>query len=231
MKGGFIPGCSDVDLQLYLDDAAFTSQGHLSMDVGVAIQRDLACIDPAPFLSIQGYPLPPRTPPGWVGPIPGAYVVIAGRLPVPEATEQELQASARTALSHPELTLPYVPDTLLQHGGWELARRVRLVCTAVWPVLYQVLTLQTNDGIRVWGLPKAAAIDLLRPDTSLGQAARAFHQAVLAYYPAAESVAEALRTIERGIAFLQAAQAWWHGAEMGNLRNLGDQSPDLQSGT
>ena len=25
VKGGFIPGCSDVDLQLYLDDAAFTA--------------------------------------------------------------------------------------------------------------------------------------------------------------------------------------------------------------
>ena len=27
LKGGFIPGCSDIDLRLYLEDAAFTARG------------------------------------------------------------------------------------------------------------------------------------------------------------------------------------------------------------
>lgn len=33
LKGGFIQGCSDVDLQLYLQEEAFTSQGHLPLEV------------------------------------------------------------------------------------------------------------------------------------------------------------------------------------------------------
>ena len=37
-KGGYIPGCSDIDFQLYLDPVAFTSAGTL------------------PLRSAQGYP-------------------------------------------------------------------------------------------------------------------------------------------------------------------------------
>ena len=41
VKGGFIPGCSDIDFQLFLDDAAFTWYGELALEVGFSIQRDL----------------------------------------------------------------------------------------------------------------------------------------------------------------------------------------------
>jgi len=99
MKGGFIPGCSDIDLQLYLEDAAFTAQGHLPLKVCLSIQRDLARIDPAPFRYIQCLALSSTLPKDHVGPIPGAYRMVAGRLPVAEATAQQLRDSARKALT------------------------------------------------------------------------------------------------------------------------------------
>lgn len=53
VKGGFIPGCSDIDLQLYLEDAAFSEHGILPLSTGMAIQRELSHIDPAPFQYIH----------------------------------------------------------------------------------------------------------------------------------------------------------------------------------
>ncbi len=49
LKGGFIPACSDIDLHVYLDDAAFTAQGQLPLEVCLAIQQELAQIDPRRF--------------------------------------------------------------------------------------------------------------------------------------------------------------------------------------
>src|SRR6185437_1214331 len=101
-KGGYIAGCSDIDFQLYLDNAAFTSDGALPLELLTAIYRDMAQIDPAPFRYIQCYALPCATPPGQVPPIPGAYAMLAGRLPVAEATSKQLLTSARAALARLE---------------------------------------------------------------------------------------------------------------------------------
>src|SRR4051812_40016926 len=62
VKGGFIPGCSDIDLQLYLEDAAFGEGGQLPIALGLAIHRHLSQIDPAPFQYIQCYALTARLP-------------------------------------------------------------------------------------------------------------------------------------------------------------------------
>jgi hypothetical protein len=59
LKGGFIAGCSDVDLQLYLDASAFTSDGQLPLDLCLAIYPDLATVDPAPFRYLQPEPCGP----------------------------------------------------------------------------------------------------------------------------------------------------------------------------
>lgn len=54
LKGGFIPGCSDIDLRLFLDERAFGDHHELPFAICLAIQRDLAQIDQAPFRYIQG---------------------------------------------------------------------------------------------------------------------------------------------------------------------------------
>src|SRR5947209_15445378 len=73
LKGGFIPGCSDIDLQLYLDGPAFTAGGQRPLDLCLAIHRDLATVDPAPFRYLQCVALSRTLPPDYTGPISGAY--------------------------------------------------------------------------------------------------------------------------------------------------------------
>jgi hypothetical protein len=150
-----------------------------------------------------------KLPEGFVGPIPGAYHLIAGRLPVAEATDQQLRESARGALAELNPMPTFVMGELLGHGRVRMARSIRLLCTKVWPVLYQVLTLQQSDVIKIWCLPKEQAVELLPKKTSLYQTIQRFYQAVQAYYPAEDSVEGALSVIESGVAFLQAAKSWW----------------------
>ncbi|MDQ6642850.1 MAG: hypothetical protein M3Y76_00170 [Chloroflexota bacterium] len=208
VKGGFIPGCSDIDLQLYLENQAFTISGHLPLELCLAIQKDLSKIDPAPFQYIQCHAYSRRLPPGKVGPIPGAYTVIAGSLPIGEATAQELYDAAKKALTTLDIAPAYISEGLLEHGGGRLALQLRWLCTDVWPTLYHVLTLQQDDPIYIWSLPKEKAIELLPSGTTLGQAIRVFYQAVQLYYPACSSVEQALLVIKNGVAFLQVAKSW-----------------------
>jgi hypothetical protein len=208
-KGGFIPGCSDVDMQLYLAPAAFTDDGQLPLDLCVALYRDLARIDPAPFGYIQIRALSSIPSVDHVGPIPGAYTVIAGTMPLPEATEQQLRDSAQVVLTQLRSVPAYLPSGLLDHGAGRLARQTRWLCTDVWPTLYQVLTIRTGDAFGVWRLPKEQAIALLPGDEPLGGTIRTFYAAVRTHYLAEATVDGALAVIEAGVAFLRAAKTWW----------------------
>lgn len=205
VKGGYIANCSDIDFQLYLTDAAFTPSGELPLPLGMAIHQELAQIDPAPFRYIQCYALTGRLRPGWVGPIPGAYHLVAGRIPVPVATAAGLIASAKADLA----ALKLDAINLLSHGGGRLERQVRLHCTKVWPVLYQVVVLQQEDPLRVWNLPKDGVVALLPAASALGQAIRIYDRAVRTYYPTERSVRDGLKVLESGTAFLLAAKQWW----------------------
>jgi len=212
VKGGIIPRCSDIDFQLYLEDSAFTWQGQLPLELGFTIRRDLEGISLAPFRYIQCYAYTGEPLENWVGPIPGAYHPVAGRLPVVEATDQDLRASARRALAELDPSAAFLMGKLLGPGGVRLERSIRLLCTKVWPVLYQVLTLQARDDapIDLWCLPKEEAIRRLPNSTNLRKEIEAFYQAVWAYYPTEDSLEHALSVIKHGIAFLQAAGSWWH---------------------
>ncbi len=209
LKGGYIPGCSDIDLQLYLELAAFDNHGDLSLERSIALHQDLARIDPAPFQYIQGYALPPQQKEGRTGLIPGAYHVITGMLPVPEATENDLQVAARQALERLTISNIFRPQDLLQHGSWKLAQRVRWLCTDVWPTLYHMLTIQQGNGIAVWQLPKQEAMQLLPPESTPARRIRAFYQAICTYYSKEASAENALESIRSGLAFLQSVRSWW----------------------
>ena len=213
LKGGFIPGCSDIDMQIYLKPQAFTSYGQLPLEVCSTIQRDLVHIDPYPFQYIQGYVLPPAPRPGYAGPIPGAYHLLTGSLPVPEAREEDLQTSARKALTTLDERIAYYCRGLLDHGSGKLERYVRFICTDVWPTLCHTLSIQTQDAIRVWGLPKHEGIALLPQESRLAQTIQEFYQALHLYYPSATSTEGAIKVIAAGIAFFEAAGTWWTDAQ------------------
>ncbi|HYM16564.1 MAG TPA: hypothetical protein VEZ14_13490 [Dehalococcoidia bacterium] len=206
VKGGVIPNCSDIDLQLYLDGRAFDAAGHLPLDRQIALHRDLARIDPAPFHYIQCYAIGTRLRDGWTGPIPGAYRILAGHLPIPEATEEQLRRSAAVRLAALDPWPAYLKDSLLDHGRGRLERNVRLLCTEVWPALYELLILGGEDAIPTWNLTKQAAMARLPADSPAATAIRGFHAAVCAYFADVTSIADALDAITHGIAFLTAAK-------------------------
>ena len=219
LRGGIVPGSSDIDFRLYLNDSAFTNDGLLPVELPIAIHRDLARIDTAPFSYIQCYAFPSGSVKGhedWVGPIPGAYHMISGRLPVPEATPEQLLDSARKSLANLATEPAHLANGLLDHGGGRLQRHVRLLCTEVWPVLFQVLSLREGDPIRVWNKNKIEAMSLLPSDSTLGGTIREFYNALLAFYPTEQSVEDGLAVIEFGVAFLREVKAWWEGANLSN---------------
>ncbi len=211
LKGGYIPGGSDVDLQLYLADAAFGPDGQLPLQVGTAIHRELSAIDLAPFSYIQCYPLTisRQGREEWVGPIPGAFHMVAGRLPVPVATAEQLRTRAHRRLADPRPVHTSVANELLGYGAGNLARRVRLLLTEVWPVLYQMLTCYTDDPLAVWRLPKDRAIELLPADDSPGREIRQLYATAQTYYAGAQSAQQGLQVLLDGVTFLRAAAGWY----------------------
>lgn len=216
LKGGFIPGCSDIDFQLFLDEYAFEGRGSLPVATCLAIQRDLAQIDPAPFRCIQGKAFSAVLPSDHTGPVPGAYLLLAGKLPVADATKEQLWESARSRIRTLSALPAYLAPSLLQHGKGRLAWHIRWLCTDVWPTVYQVLVLQGHDPFSVWSLPKSQAIALFPPQTSVGQTLRAFERAVHSYNPSEESTEEGLSVITTGVTFLHAVQSWWQEYESEN---------------
>jgi hypothetical protein len=212
LKGGFIAGCSDVDLQLYVTPDAFADV-HLPFELTVAIHRDLARIDPAPFRYIQCYAFSTQMREGWVGPATGTYHVVAGRLPIPEATPEQLIESAHGSLAALDGVPSYLADGLLDHGEQRLEKRVRLICTDVWPALFHLLIVRGMDPIGAWRLTKQSAMDALPAGDEAGAAIRAFYDALLRYYPAEDSVDAALDVLIRGVAFLRAAMAAANAAD------------------
>lgn len=209
VKGGFIPGCSDIDLHLYVDPAALAPEGRLPLALARAIHRDLAPLDPAPFAYLQCYTYGDRVPAGKAGPTPGAYAVIAGRLPIQPASVAGLVASSERVLARVATVRAGLADALLDVGGGKLEREVRFLCTDVWPTLAALLTMRGADPVHAWALPKPEAIALLPGDTLAGEAVRAFDTAVRAYYPAQTSLDDALKVIAAGDAFLASADEAW----------------------
>ena len=125
LKGGFIPGCSDIDFQVFLDDHALGGLGELPFATCLAIQRDLALIDPAPFLYIQGKAFSSVLPSDHTGPVPGAYLLLAGKLPVAEATKEQLRESARSRIATLNPLPPYLVGSFLEYGKGRLAWNIR----------------------------------------------------------------------------------------------------------
>jgi hypothetical protein len=207
MKGGFIVGSSDIDFHLYLNESVFNENGQLPLSLALNIHRDLAKINPYPFSYIQCDALTSELPIGYVGPVPGAYHIVAGYLPIEEATNKQLKESAINALNKLSPEPKYLKN-LLDHGKERLTRIIRLLCTQVSPTLYQVASLEQKDAVKVWQLPKNEAIKLL-PDQEMKVYIERFYENVKKYYPDETSVENALKLIENGVAFFRAVEFWY----------------------
>lgn len=217
MKGGFIPGASDIDFHLYLKESLLSDIGQLPIEMALDIHRDLAKINPYPFSYIQCDALSSKLPKGYVGPIPGAYHLVTGSLPVNEATSEQLKSSAKNTLSN-LVTEPKYLKNLLDHGDERLNRIVRLLCTQVSPTIYQVLSLQQEDAVKVWQLTKNEAINLL-PDKEMMLYVEQFYRKVKSCYPDKKSVEDAISLIKNGIAFFKSVQVWYQKNRL-NCKNF-----------
>jgi hypothetical protein len=207
VKGGIIPGSSDIDFQLYLKESAFGENGMLPLKVYLDIHRDLGKIDINPFGYIQCDALSEKLPIDFIGPIPGAYKIVAGRLPVEEATHDQLVQSAIKSVNNIQVVPNYF-STLLDHGKERLSRVIRLLSTQVSPTLYHVLSLTQPNAIEVWQMPKNEIIHLL-PDERMRQNATQFYEYSKCYYLKGHSVNDALAMIEYGSAFLESVKNWY----------------------
>ncbi|HDX9589831.1 TPA: hypothetical protein ROX98_002844 [Bacillus pseudomycoides] len=146
-------------------------------------------------------------PEGFVGPIPGAYQIVAGRLPVEEETSEQLKESAIKGL-HNITAVPKYFSTLLDHGKERLTRVVRLLSTQVSPTIFHVLSVVNQDAVEVWKMPKNEAIHLL-PDEEMKQFAIQFFKCAERYYPDENLVDDALGMIENGAKFFESVNLWF----------------------
>ncbi len=213
LKGGFIPGCSDVDMQLFLSEDAFDSDGRLPLALGFAIQRDLANIPLGPFQYVQCYARSPQSRDQMGGPIPGAYHMILGVLPIPEANAENLRKSAERALANLRPTPEYIESGLLIYSKPRLERHVRLMCTDVWPFMYHVLSLTEPDPLAMWRLPKREAIAILPTAMGLRHEAEAFLRVVRNGYEGEQTPDQLIAIIAQGVTFRTAVADWRDACE------------------
>jgi hypothetical protein len=209
VKRDVIPGCSDIDFQLFLDRSAFDRDGDLPFELACAIHRELASIDPTPFRYIQTAVLSQDPPPSFVGPVPGTYQLLAGRLPVSEADNHHLRQASKEGLEELLRKRPLSTQVLLEHGAGRLERNVRLLCTKVWPALYQVLTFLEEDAVGVWALPRQAASARLPQGWLPQHDIQSFYAAVRAYYPDERPLEAGLEVMRHGLSFLAGVREWW----------------------
>ena len=199
-------------LLVFLDKQAFCDPHRVACPALFCLHRDLSQLDPTPFRLVQCRAFA-TLPEGHTGLVPGAYHLLAGRMPVAEATREELVLSARQAFQQLIPVPPKLVGSLLEHGKGHLAWQVRWLCTGVWPTLSQLLVLQGHDPFEVWRLPKPEAIALLPATSPAAGAIRAFLQAARSYYPTEQSTEDGLQVIATGMAFMQAAHGWWQEHE------------------
>ena len=157
VKGGFIEGWSDIDFQLYLEDAAINENGQLPLKLCLSMHKELSKINPYPYQYIQTRVLTPSNA-RYGGLVTNTYELVKGRLLLHELTNEQLYERAQNYLFELNLEKLFVTENLLEHGDDRLLKSVRAFCNAVWPALYQLLTIQKNDGIKIWVLTNNTSI-------------------------------------------------------------------------
>ena len=211
VKGGGIPGYSDVDFMVFVTPDCFDGDGQLPDGAAFALQER---IGPLPWREAgYGYPQANfydarRLPSWWTGPAPGAYRVPHGRLP-PEATP--------TAEGLRGSSLRFLKEELAQRISWSvrnfidaddatLPRRVRLLGTDVTPAIFALAGHDAEHSLELWALPKLEALarlEAMYPDAHELALARRFFQNVEQLYAEEFDADLGRETFRLGIGFLR----------------------------
>jgi len=177
VKGGFIPGLSDVDLHVYLEEDVFSHSDFLKLEFGLSMQEKMdALIQKYDFGGgpIQVILINVSKPPDWSGPLPGAYIVLYGDGdPFPPPTVEGMLKQDLDGLKNPTYAYKLI-SSFLDKGNDQLPNYVRRLNAAVNPALYRVLSLLTRDPVKVWKMTKFEVLDVLErlADESAKEVAR-----------------------------------------------------------
>jgi len=165
VKGGFIPGLSDVDLHVYLKDAAFEFSDFLKLELGLKLQEKMGQL--IKKFDLGGSPIQlillnvsaPRE--DWTGPILGTFILLYGdECPEPPPDEMEVLEKDRHSLQN--VRYPYgLINSFVDKSDNELHRYVRRLSPAVTPILNRVLSLLTKAPFKAWKMSKSESIAAL----------------------------------------------------------------------
>ena len=184
VKGGFIPGLSDMDLHVYLKDDAFVYSDFLKLELGLSLQERMDelirkyDIGGGPIQVIMINVSKPRD---WSGPLPGTYLVLYGDgcpEPPPEAEEMLEYDRANLQDSHYGYGLV---NSLADKTNDALTGYVRRLNPAVTPTLYRALSLLTREPLEVWKMTRFQVLEALgklemEDATELAELARKFYE-------------------------------------------------------
>jgi hypothetical protein len=216
VKGGGIPGYSDIDFMVFLVPDAFDDGGHISDQAAFAIQERIGSLPwrEAGFLYPQAYFYDARRLPGWwTGPPPGSFRVLIGELPkeaVPTAARLRAGAARYLREELPGRTAASV-ENFADADDASLPRRVRLLGTFVTPTIFALATPASEDPLALWALPKfdaLASVEALYPsDPGPAQARRFYEQVTTLYGSEPFDAALGRQAFRTGVAFLRWAEA------------------------
>ena len=210
VKGGIIPGSSDLDTVAFVRQERLTAHGALPLNIALDLHRDLARIDPTPFRYLQGRVYPAGTMPG-PGFIPGTFHIVAGATDIPTATGEDLLVAAHHALASLDsgAARASISNAMLDHGEGRLNRQMRWTSTDVWPLMYHVACVHLGDGLAAWQRTKHEVLAVLADDPILGDPLAGWFDAVGAHYANEETVESALTGLSAAAAFYDAVARWY----------------------
>ena len=136
VKGGFIPGLSDVDLHVYLKDDAFIYSDFLKLELSLSLQEKIdQIIQKYDFGGgpIQVQFLPVSQSRDWAGPLPGTYLLLYGdRCPDPPHTAEKMLKQDLDNLKNPVYAYKLI-NSYADKSTDKLAGYVRRVNPAATP--------------------------------------------------------------------------------------------------
>ncbi len=214
VKGGIIPGYSDMDFMVFLTPDAFDERGKLPDEAAFAMQER---IGPMPWREAgfgypQAYFYDYRTlPEWWTGPVPGAYRELFGALPAEAlATEEKLRAGVRRLLSETLAErLSGMVSNFADSADGQLPRRVRLLGTDLTPAVFSLASCHTDDSLALWAKTKREALALVEdayPDAEGPKLAKEFYRNVERLFGREFDTQLGRQAFRTGVAFLRWAE-------------------------
>jgi len=166
VKGGFIPGLSDVDMHVYLKEEAFELRDYIKLEFGLKLQEKINDILHRYDLGgspIQVIAIDMSTPKFWARSMPGTYIFLYGdECPEPEPEAEKMLADDIMNLQYQYPNYAYsLVNTYADKGNEELPQFVRRLNPAVTPTFNRVFSALTEDPFKAWMMDKFEVLDAL----------------------------------------------------------------------